>query len=156
MKLPLRPLLWVLFAAGSVGAVGCSLQAEGARCSLLSGNSDCNGDLVCKPASTLRGGADGVPRCCPQQENEYEADACAPIQRGSGTGGQGGAGNEGGSAGAGAAPAGGTSGLGDACEYDSQCAVGLFCLSGGKCGHECLQDRDCPDGKTCNADKNCE
>ncbi|NLE86169.1 MAG: hypothetical protein GX607_07210 [Myxococcales bacterium] len=84
----------VAFASG-----GCSRQGEGERCSLLNGNEDCSGSLVCTPANELRGGDDRVDRCCPAEDRTDAVPSCRP-RTGSGapTGGtsSGGAGGAGG------------------------------------------------------------
>jgi hypothetical protein len=83
---------------------GCARQAEGERCSLLNGNDDCSGGLVCTPASELRGGDDDVDRCCPADERADAEPRCRPrVGSGAtGTGGTtstGGGGGQGGTAG---------------------------------------------------------
>ncbi len=149
-------------AAVALSVTGCSRQGEGERCSLLNGNGDCRSEeLVCRAASTLRDGSDGVDRCCPTEENDFTDPACAPKEGSAGSGGQGGQGGasaDGGSAGAGATTngSGGISGLGDACQYTSQCPLELVCGPTGVCQRECLEDRDCSSGMSCSEEFRCQ
>lgn len=90
--------LSLLLAGGlSVVLSACARQGEGERCSLLNGNQDCGGNLVCTPASELRGGDDGVDRCCPPEETSDTDRRCLPRVGGlNGTGGTGPGAGEGG------------------------------------------------------------
>lgn len=96
-----RPLLPSLIACLLVAlplalvAEGCASQGEGERCSLLNGNEDCASGLVCTPANELRGGDDGVDRCCPNDERADADPRCRP-RVGSGASGTGGTQNAGG------------------------------------------------------------
>src|SRR5688572_19067236 len=101
--------------------VGCQGQQEGDRCSLLNGNNDCVGDLVCTAASSLRLD-DGVNRCCPDSGTPTDERCLRRIST-DGTGGMGGMGGNTGSGGSstGGAPSSG-GGTGDAtCRYNSDC-----------------------------------
>lgn len=136
---------------GGVFAPGCGRQQEGARCSLLNGNLDCDGAaMVCTPASQLRLG-DGVDRCCPKDESDIADNRCAP-RIGSGSGG---GGNEGGATSddgqGGDAP---VSGEGDRCQYNSDCKLPFICGPGGRCQYECQRTRDCANGWVCE-DRSC-
>src|SRR5262249_33655645 len=63
-------------------SAGCSLQAEGERCSTLNGNDDCQTGLVCTPKSKLGGNAD---ICCPPTGSILAS--CTPSVGGTGGGG---------------------------------------------------------------------
>lgn len=97
--------LALLLAVGlGVSTGACSRQSEGERCSPLNGNQDCDGGLVCTPANELRGGDDGVDRCCPAEESSDTDPRCLPRVGGiTGTGGTTSGGGEGGQGGAGGA-----------------------------------------------------
>ena len=148
-----------------VALPGCSRQSEGERCSLLNGNSDCEGtDLLCTDASTLRNGVDdGVDRCCyPDRVNDSR---CAPRRAtGDGDNQGGGASGDGDGDGDGddMTATGGMGGSGNrlpadaSCVYDSQCESGLFCISG-RCRVQCNKDIDCRvfGGGTCSPEGSC-
>ena len=59
----------------AVAAVGCSLQAEGERCSVANGNSDCESPLVCTKHELLTGST--VDRCCPSDRSQATTSTCA-------------------------------------------------------------------------------
>lgn len=95
----------LLLAGGLTAALAaCSRQGEGERCSLLNGNRDCDGGLVCTPASELRSGDDGVDRCCPVEVSSDTDRRCLPRVGGvNGTGGTGPGAGQGGQGGGGGA-----------------------------------------------------
>lgn len=133
--------------------VGCGRQKEGERCALTNGDSDCVEALLCTEAETLRGGEDGVDRCCPDPDSSPSDSRCAlRTSTGSNTGG----GPSVGEGGAGGADGeGGPSSMGEACQYDSQCTLPLVCGPGGKCQFECNVDIDCDEGERCTVDQIC-
>lgn len=119
----------------------------------LNGNRDCDDDLLCTAASTLRGGEDEVDRCCPAPGDPISDARCAPVTTvGDGDGDLGGDGDNAGGAG------GAASGVedGGTCKWTSDCAVPLVCGPGAICQPECQRDIDCPDGKVCNKELTCE
>ncbi len=146
----LASLALVGLLAGASVTSACSRQSEGERCSLANGNDDCDGDLVCTPASDLRDGADDVDRCCPSDDTLSDT-RCAPRVGGSGTGGSTGTGGATNLGGAG----GDTSGQGDTCDFNSDCQEGLICGPAGTCRLECLAERDCIAPLVCSADFRC-
>jgi hypothetical protein len=160
MLLP-RRFLGLLFLLGStalvLSAVGCGRQKEGERCLLANGDADCdaNDDLLCTPASTLRGDDDDkVDRCCPPPGIQPSDSRCAPRTTpgdgdgdGDGTGTGGGGTGEGGATGA---PE------GSACDYNSDCADHFICGREWTCVHECKETRDCPNGFECTKEFTCE
>lgn len=142
----------LLALGASVFTPACGRQGEGERCSLQNGDNDCDGSLVCTPASRLRG--DGVDRCCPESASSYDDVRCTP--RIGGSGGGTGSGGEGGATGEGGASAsGGSSGLGTACSYTSDCLEPLVCGPSGECQYECQTARDCATGFDCSVDFTC-
>lgn len=151
----------VLLALSALVVPGCGQQPEGARCEPDNANRDCVTGLVCTDSKSLRNGADGVARCCP--ESGSTVAACRPgTNSGSATGGSGngtggssgGAGGEGGSLGVGGAIS-GDGEEGDICDYTSECRLGLVCGPRGFCQPECRNDLDCSDGKSCSAAGRC-
>ncbi len=166
--LPALPLLSVLWAPG------CAKQAEGDRCDFnRNGHQDCETPLVCVPAAELIDNS--TDRCCPPEDQTPTDDRCL---RSTGVGGTGGTGGTGGSdsgtdaktdASGGAAGGGGTGGgtggsagsggsgggdAGIACSYSSQCPGNLVCGPTGHCQLECLGDKDCKNGSTCDLASN--
>lgn len=136
----------------SIATPGCQKQPEGARCVQANGDLDCHEGLFCTPASELKSGADGVSRCCPEDGEPIHDDRCkrgAPANPGTGGGG-----NEGGSAGENGAGGSGVD-VGQRCNYNSDCKNPLICGPSGRCQDECVQDRDCPDGRVCSEEKTC-
>lgn len=146
--------------------VGCSRQGEGERCSQLNGDLDCDGaptgPLTCHAASALQNSE--IARCC-YSDGSFEVKSCAPrrISASGGAGGEGGMSGDGGGAGDGGntgsggadtGSGGGTPGFGLACNYTSQCPDPLVCTLGGTCGWECLDDRDCKSGQSCDPTDN--
>lgn len=75
-----RPGL-ALFVALALAAVGCSLQAEGERCSVANGNGDCEGALLCTKHEQLTGTT--VDRCCPTDRSQATTTECAITFTGS-------------------------------------------------------------------------
>jgi hypothetical protein len=59
----------------ALGAVGCSLQAEGERCSVANGSADCESPLVCTKRDLLTGST--VDRCCPADRSQATTAECA-------------------------------------------------------------------------------
>jgi hypothetical protein len=59
----------------ALGAVGCSLQAEGERCSVANGSADCESPLVCTKRELLTGST--VDRCCPADRAQATTAECA-------------------------------------------------------------------------------
>jgi hypothetical protein len=59
----------------AVGAAGCSLQAEGERCSVANGSADCESPLVCTKRELLTGST--VDRCCPADRAQATTAECA-------------------------------------------------------------------------------
>jgi len=141
-------------------ALGCSRQEEGDRCTIANGSNDCEGDLVCTPASQLRKGDDKVDRCCPEDLETSDNSACAPnTNSGDGDGDGDGEGGGGGTTGGGGEDGGGEpqdpDDLGLACDYPSDCSEPLTCGPRGKCQYECQTDRDCDSGETCSKERIC-
>ncbi len=144
-----------LFAFSGLFVPGCGQQPEGARCVLDNANRDCVTGLVCTDSKSLRNGADGVDRCCP--ESGATVAACRPGTNsgsstggsGNATGGAGGAGGEGGTLGMGGLT-GGDGEEGDVCDYSSECRLGLVCGPRGFCQLECRNELDCAEGETCS------
>ncbi|OQX67380.1 MAG: hypothetical protein B6A08_15505 [Sorangiineae bacterium NIC37A_2] len=137
----------LLFA--SIATPGCQKQPEGDRCVQANGDLDCEGGLVCTPASELKSGGDGVSRCCPDDGQPIRDDRCkrgAPV----GPGGTGASGNMGGSNGDDGGSGGAGVGVGARCDYTSDCRSPLICGPSGRCQAECVTDRDCNDGKVCD------
>lgn len=56
-------------------AVGCSLQAEGDRCSVANASGDCESPLVCTKRELLT--ASTVDRCCPADRSTATTAECA-------------------------------------------------------------------------------
>ena len=78
-----RALVRFPFAAAlvvlAVAVPGCIDQAEGDRCSTLTGTeSDCEVGLRCTPAAelSLTSGANGDGRCCPADRTQSVTDVC--------------------------------------------------------------------------------
>jgi len=134
--------------------VGCQIQREGERCSLLNGDHDCEEGLVCTAASSLSGD-DGVNRCCPDSGSVTDERCRRRVGGSGGMGGDTGGGSGGGGNLGGSTSSGGSSGIGAACEYRSDCESGLTCGPGGKCQYECQDDIDCADGLVCSEDRRC-
>jgi len=59
----------------ALGAVGCSLQAEGERCSVANGSADCESPLACTKRELLTGST--VDRCCPADRALATTAECA-------------------------------------------------------------------------------
>lgn len=151
-----RPRARLLLSALCLASLlGCSRQKEGERCSLLNGDSDCEDDLVCTEAETLRSGEDLVDRCCPEAGEASTDSRCALRTTGT-PGGSGGSssgiGGEGGGGGQEGDDA--TKGVGADCDYNSECELPLVCGPGGVCQFECNRDRDCGSNEVC-ADQTC-
>jgi hypothetical protein len=66
---------FVSLAGLGLGAVGCSLQAEGERCSVANGSADCESPLVCTKRDLLTGST--VDRCCPADRSQATTAECA-------------------------------------------------------------------------------
>jgi len=45
--------------------------------------------------------------------------------------------------------------MSQACEYDSECPLGMKCSSEGACIPECLTDRDCDMNEICSTEGAC-
>jgi hypothetical protein len=69
-------------AALALGAVGCSQQAEGERCSVANGSADCEAPLVCTKRDLLTGST--VDRCCPADRAQATTAECAVTFSGAG------------------------------------------------------------------------
>lgn len=157
----LRHALAASLALGAVATLfgGCTRQSEGERCSISNGDEDCDGSLVCTPASDLQQGGDGVDRCCPPAGDSVGDSRCNPrVGGGSGTGGASGSGGANGMAGdtnqGGASQ--GTGQRGASCSYTSECESGLVCGPGGVCQPECIDHVDCPaERPVCNSQQKC-
>jgi hypothetical protein len=122
---------------------GCGKQGEGERCSILNGNQDCEGSLICVRADDLRS-SDDVSRCCPSDASSASDSRCARLTgTGNGNNPMSGGGQ------------GGEAPTSRACEYDSECSAGMKCGSQGSCIAECLTDRDCGSGEICTAQGAC-
>ncbi len=147
-------LVFLSLVSPSLGLfVGCKEQSEGERCSLLNGNDDCEGSLVCTASSGLRDGSDGVDRCCPKA-GEATVDQRCTVFLGSGTDpddqeGDGGSSGDGDDAAGGSSDGGQSLNPGDSCAFNSDCQEPLVCGPQGICQVECRTDRDCPDGQSC-------
>lgn len=145
---------FLLAALSFAFVLGCNRQQEGERCALTNGDSDCEDDLLCTEAETLRAN-DGVDRCCPDPE-ESPSDARCALRTTAGDG-------DGDAPIAGQGGAGGASGddeplasMDEACQYPSDCVPPLVCGPGGKCQFECRVDIDCDDGEICTTtDRTC-
>ena len=151
-------VLGLALASLTIGAFGvaCGRQLEGERCSLDNGDNDCDSseNLVCTPASSLRNGADGVPRCCPESASDASSDRCTRRSGGGSTGGSTGAGGDDGAGGEGGTDP-GDNGAGESCDYNTDCTAPLICGPSGKCQSECNGDRDCSGGRVCSDEKTC-
>lgn len=135
----------LLGAMAWVVLVGCSRQDEGDRCATENANQDCESGLVCVDATNLRGGGDGVSRCCPPDGSPVGDGRCTRLAGGgSNTGG----GNEAGQGGE-ASTSSGTTASSQTCDYNSDCPMGMVCGPQGSCQDECREDRDCPGSMTC-------
>ncbi|WP_394837528.1 MSCRAMM family adhesin SdrC [Pendulispora rubella] len=64
----------VFGALGAAFAPGCSNQAEGERCSIDNGNSDCESNLEC--VSVGNGPSGSQFRCCPNPRTSSSSAAC--------------------------------------------------------------------------------
>lgn len=159
MRFPLANvlLLFPLLSSGALLAPGCARQNEGERCSRDNGDNDCDGDLVCRSASELKNGEDGVSRCCPEDDAETPEDDRCRLRTGvTGTGGGSGLGGQGQGGEGGSTQSDGDTDLGAACDYTSECKEPLVCGPQGRCQHECQTDRDCAEGNSCTLQRTCE